>query len=154
MDENEMIVTFDLKETDFPFDFASHQKQLFIRNDLQVDKGSSYFEQLLYKEGFLSLLILPIVAKNNVIGTLNLASNQPDFFSEEIIQKLSVFTNQIALALDRVSAYESLQKSAYHDYLTGLPNYRLFKIRAEECTTESKNESVTFLLYVLRLRPF
>ena len=79
MDENEMIVTFELKETDFPFHFASHHKRLFIKNYLQVDKESSYFEQLLYKEGFRSLLILPIVAKNNVIGTLNLA-NQPDFF--------------------------------------------------------------------------
>ena len=113
--------------TDIPFHFASHHKQHFIKNHLQVGKGSSYFEQLLYKEGFLSLLILPIVAKNNVIGTLNLATDQPDFFSKEIIPKLSVFTNQIALALDRVAAYESLQKSAYHDYLTGLPNYRLFK---------------------------
>ena len=53
MDENEMIVTFELKGTDFPFDFASHHKQLFIQNLLQFDKGRSHFEQLLYKEGFL-----------------------------------------------------------------------------------------------------
>ena len=149
IDENEMIVTFHLKEADYPFDFASHQKQLFIRNDLQVNKGRSYFEQMLYKESFLSLLILPIVAKNNVIGTLNLASDQQDFFSEEIIQKLSVFTNQIALALDRVSAYESLQKSAYHDYLTGLPNYRLFKIRAEEVLQKAKmNQSLSSFMFL------
>jgi GAF domain-containing protein len=82
---------------------------------------------LLYKEGLLSLLILPIIAKNKFIGTLNLATDKHDFFSKEIIPKLSVITNQIALKLDRVAAYESLQKSAYHDYLTGLPNYRLFK---------------------------
>ena len=153
MDENE-VITFELKERDFPFHFTSHHKQLFIKNFLQVDKGNSNFEQLLYKEGFLSLLILPIVAKNNVIGTLNLAHNQPDFFSEEIIHKLSVFTNQIALTLDRVSAYESLQKSAYHDYLTGLPNYRLFKIRAEDVLQKAKMNQSPFLLYVLRLRPF
>ena len=148
MDENE-VITFELKERDFPFHFASHHKQLFIKNFLQVDKGNSYFEQFLYKEGFLSLLILPIVAKNNVIGTLNLAHNQPDFFSEEIIQKLSVFTNQIALALDRVSAYESLQKSAYHDYLTGLPNYRLFKIRAEDVLQKAKmNQSLSSFMFL------
>ena len=148
MDENE-VITFELKERDFPFHFASHHKQLFIKNFLQVDKGNSYFEQLLYKKGFLSLLILPIVAKNNVIGTLNLAHNQPDFFSEEIIQKLSVFTNQIALALDRVSAYESLQKSAYHDYLTGLPNYRLFKIRAEDVLQKAKmNQSLSSFMFL------
>ena len=45
-----MIVTFHLKEADYPFDFASHQKRLFIRNDLQVNKGRTYFEQMLYKE--------------------------------------------------------------------------------------------------------
>ena len=86
MDENE-VITFELKERDFPFHFASHHKQLFIKNFLQVDKGNSYFEQLLYKEGFLSLLILPIVAKNNVIGTLNLASDQQDFFSRRNYSK-------------------------------------------------------------------
>ena len=89
------------------------------------------------------------MAKNNVIGTLNLADNQPDFFSEEIIQKLSVFTNQIALALDRVAAYESLQKSAYHDYLTGLPNYRLFKIRAEDVLQKAKmNQSLSSFMFL------
>ena len=70
-------------------------------------------------------------------------------FSEEIIQKVSVFTNQIALALDRVSAYESLQKSAYHDYLTGLPNYRLFKIRAEEILQKAKmNQSLSSFMFL------
>jgi transcriptional regulator with GAF, ATPase, and Fis domain len=122
-----MIFSFEQKMTDIPFDYTSYHKQHFINNHLQFGKGSSNFEQLLYKEGLPSLLILPIIAKNKFIGTLNLATDKHDFFSKEIIPKLSVITNQIALKLDRVSAYESLQKSAYHDYLTGLPNYRLFK---------------------------
>ena len=149
MDENEMIFTFEQKMTDFPFDYTSYHKQHFINNHLQFGKGNSNFEQLLYKEGLLSLLILPIIAKNKFIGTLNLANDKHDFFSKEIIPKLSVITNQIALKLDRVSAYESLQKSAYHDYLTGLPNYRLFKIRAEDVLQKAKmNQSLSSFMFL------
>ena len=42
MDENE-VITFELKERDFPFHFASHHKQLFIKNFLQVDKRELLF---------------------------------------------------------------------------------------------------------------
>ena len=87
-----------------------------------------------------SLLILPVIAKNRVIGTLNIASSVPDYFSNEIVDKLSIFTNQIALALDRIAAYESLQDSAYHDFLTGLPNYRMFKIRITEALERAKQQ--------------
>ena len=112
-------------------------------------KGAPILNNCYIKRAYLSLLILPIIAKNKVIGTLNLATDKHDFFSKEIIPKLSVITNQIALKLDRVAAYESLQKSAYHDYLTGLPNYRLFKIRAEDVLQKAKmNQSLSSFMFL------
>lgn len=98
------------------------------------------FEEMLHDEGMKSMLAIPIIASNKAIGTLNFASSNTDYFSESVIEKLSVFTNQIALAIDRVAAYESLQHSAYHDYLTDLPNYRLFKIRINEAIEAAKKQ--------------
>lgn len=63
IDENERIVKYELKMIDIPFDYSSHHRQSFVNNHLQFDKGNTYFEQMLYKEDLLSLLILPIVAK-------------------------------------------------------------------------------------------
>ncbi|MEW8987262.1 MAG: EAL domain-containing protein, partial [Bacillus sp. (in: firmicutes)] len=57
--------------------------------------------------------------------------------------------------LDRVDAYESLQYSAYHDYLTGLPNYRLFKISLNSIIKKAKkNPKAIFAVIFLDLDRF
>ena len=139
LDSNGLISPFSLEQTDFSIQTAINHKQITIRNHLQTQDLTPY-EEMLYQKGGRSLLVLPVIAKNKVIGTLNISSKIPDFFSTEIVEKLSNFTNQIALALDRIAAYESLQNSAYHDFLTGLPNYRMFKIRVSELIEKTNNQ--------------
>jgi diguanylate cyclase (GGDEF)-like protein len=114
-------------------------KKFVVYNNLRMTMMTG-FEEMLLEEGMNSLLAIPIIASNTAIGTLNFASEKTDYFSASVIEKLSVFTNQIALAIDRVAAYESLQHSAFHDYLTDLPNYRLFKIRINEAIEAVKNQ--------------
>lgn len=121
---------------------AIQSKEPMIHNHLAISHHSVY-EEILIDQGMRSLLILPIIANNKVIGTLNVASMTPSYFSEQHSNELSVFINQIALAIDRVAAYESLQYSAYHDYLTNLPNYRLFKTRINEAIDAAKKQPNT-----------
>lgn len=148
LDENEQISSFELSIADTPFESAINTKQMIVRNQLQ-SVNTSYYEQLLFNQGMRSLLILPIMAKSKAFGTLNIANQAPNYFSKAVIDKLTVFTNQIALALDRVSAYESLQKAAYHDYLTGLPNYRLLKICIQDALEKAKqNHSLVGIIFL------
>ncbi len=141
---------FELNEDGNPFEYelevpgttlhsVIENKQLAVCNNLSMAVITGY-EEILLSEGMRSLLAIPIIASNKAIGTLNFASANQDNFSENVTEKLSVFTNQIALAIDRVAAYESLQHSAFHDYLTDLPNYRLFKIRINEAIEKVKNQ--------------
>lgn len=148
LNQNNKVNSFELPVEDSSIFEAINNQQIIVQNKLNW-MNLSNFDSILYKEGMRSLLILPIIAKNKVIGTLNISSAKPGYFTNEVIEKLDVFTNQIALALDRVAAYESLQKSAFHDYLTGLPNYRLFKICIQEALENAETDnslvSVMFL---------
>lgn len=149
LDNQNSISPFELGQKDESLHAAINGKEIIIRNHLHT-QVLSHYEEILIQKGMQSLLILPVIAKKRVIGTLNIASSIPDYFSEEIIDKLSNFTNQIALALDRIAAYESLQESAYHDFLTGLPNYRLFKIRITETLerAEQQKNKMAAILYI------
>jgi diguanylate cyclase (GGDEF)-like protein len=140
LEQNENLSSLELKMGDKTINAAIHKREIIVRNRLHAN-NMSYYEQLLYYDGLRSLLILPIIAKNKVLGTLNIASQQQDYFSPDVIEKLSVFTNQIALAFDRVAAYESLQKSAYYDYLTGLPNFRLYKNSIQEALEQANKQN-------------
>lgn len=139
LDDYNTISHFKLEKSDMSIQDAIDRKEIIVRKHL-LSKELSHYEEFLIHKGIQSILILPVIAKNKVIGTLNVASTAPDYFSKKIVNQLSIFTNQIALALDRSSAYESLQYSAYHDYLTGLPNYRLFKLRLEEAIEQAKQQ--------------
>lgn len=122
----------------------THVKDIMIRN---LDAPLSQYEQTLVQNGMKSLAILPVIAKNNVIGTLNMASTIEDYFSTKVIEQLHLFTNQIALALDRIVAYETLHHSANYDFLTGLPNYRLFKKRITD-TLKKGQDKLAAVLFI------
>ena len=147
LNQHESIVTLEFQSAEVPFNFDIHQQ--IIHQKLEKNNHLTYFEQLLFQNNLRSLLIMPIIAKNKVIGTLNIASKNASFFSDATINKMVIFVNQIALALDRVAANESLQKSAFHDYLTGLPNYRLFKIKAENALEQSQdNQTLSSIIFL------
>lgn len=133
------VTTLELIEDTTAIHKVMKTEQLYMHNNLQ-EMHLSYFGKKLSSEGMHSLLILPIIAKNKPIGTLNISSKSPGFFSEKMVETLSSYTSQIALALDRIEAYESLQYSAYHDYLTGLANYRLFKTRLNATIDNAKKK--------------
>jgi diguanylate cyclase (GGDEF)-like protein len=139
LDQNNHIFSIELNKATTSLHNVILNKEIHIHNDLN-NSDLSYYGKRLLKEGMNSLLILPIIAKNKAIGTLNISSETPDYFNEKRVETLSAYTNQIALALDRVDAYESLQHSAYHDFLTGLPNYRLFKIRLNDAIEKAKKQ--------------
>lgn len=139
LDLNGNLHQLELTATDSVIHAVIKNKEPIIHNNLSI-RFHSIYEEILINQGMHSLLILPIIANNKVIGTLNVASIIPNYFSKQSSDDLSVFINQIALAIDRVAAYESLQYSAYHDFLTNLPNYRLFKIRINEAIDELKNQ--------------
>jgi len=60
-----------------------------------------------------SLLVVPLIVRNQVIGLLALDDTRPNALSDEI-RLLTIVAAQAAVAIENAQLYESLQAS-YHD---------------------------------------
>ena len=81
-----------------------------------------------------SLVIVPLMVRDQPIGTLNISRLGDDVaFSELEFDLICRFAEMAALALDNTEIRERLQQEAQTDHLTGLYNHRMFheRLRAE-----------------------
>jgi diguanylate cyclase (GGDEF)-like protein len=76
--------------------------------------------------GMRSLLILPLVVREDAIGTLALAAHRTDAFNDSVRPTLEVLANQLAVALSNAAAVKRLEEMATTDGLTGCLNKRAF----------------------------
>src|SRR3984957_20133446 len=84
-----------------------HQQPLIRRN---LDKESeSFTERLLAEQGVRSICVAPLIVAGKSIGTLNLASNRADEYSNSDGELLQEVANQVALAVENMRAYEEIR---------------------------------------------
>ncbi len=57
-----------------------------------------------------STLAVPLVIKNDVIGVLNLESPQPDYFTADHAQALSILAAHLAVAIENARLYERVSR--------------------------------------------
>lgn len=73
-----------------------------------------------------SLLILPLLVRDDPIGTLALAAHRKDAFGHSVRPTLQVLANQVAVSLSNSAAVKRLEEMATTDGLTGCLNKRAF----------------------------
>jgi diguanylate cyclase (GGDEF)-like protein len=71
-----------------------------------------------------SYLGTPIIVRGNVVGFLILQSVQPDFYTQDHVDRLQSFINLAGIAIENANLYRETQKLAISDELTGLYNRR------------------------------
>jgi GAF domain-containing protein len=74
------------------------RRPLIIR-DVTQEKGYTY-PDLAKQEGLCSLISVPMMIKDSVIGVFNLYTEQERQFSQEEVQLLSTVANQAAVAIE------------------------------------------------------
>jgi diguanylate cyclase (GGDEF)-like protein len=90
----------------------------FIKSDERFESDSSL-------NIYTSMVSMPLMIKEKVIGALNIYSNSVDKLKENI-DFLSIIANQSALAIQNARQYETIRQMAITDKLTGLYNRRYF----------------------------
>lgn len=125
--------------SDTPIHLVIENKQLVYREHMKLEEPYPR-ERILIEEGIAATILVPLIAKDKVLGSLNLGSVSSDFFETVHKEEILMFGNQIAMALDRATLYIYLRKAAYYDYLTGLANSRLLRERIEETICLAQNE--------------
>jgi diguanylate cyclase (GGDEF)-like protein len=76
--------------------------------------------------GMQSLLILPLLVREDPVGTLAIAARRKDAFGISVRSTLQVLGNQLAVALANAASVRRLEELATTDGLTGCLNKRTF----------------------------
>ena len=96
-----------------------------------------------------SLIVVPLIARGNIKGTLNIYREGEDvFFTEEEFKLATRFADAAALALDNAHIRASLEHQAQTDPLTGLYNHRAFHelLRKELLRASSAHDTVSVVM--------
>ncbi len=83
-------------------------------------------------KGMESLLVLPLVVREEPIGTLIVAAKAPSAFGTSVRETLQALTNQLAVAMANARAVCQLEELATTDGLTGCLNKRAFLDQMEQ----------------------
>jgi formate hydrogenlyase transcriptional activator len=108
--------------------WAFDHQQPLLRRNLDKEKESST-ERLLAEQGVRSICVAPLIVGGKSIGTLNLASNRADEYSDADGELLQEVANQVALAVENMKAYEEIR--ALHAKLEKENVYLREEIRSE-----------------------
>ncbi len=90
------------------------------------------FTKRLRLDGMRSLLILPLIVREDAVGTVILAAARKDAFGANVRSTLTLLSNQLAVSLANAHAVKRLEEMATTDGLTGCLNKRTFNEKLEE----------------------
>jgi diguanylate cyclase (GGDEF)-like protein len=95
-----------------------------------------------------SLLVLPLLAADEPVGTLALVARAEKRFGKDVREMLAVIANQVAVSLANGFLYKKMETMATTDGLTGLTNHRTFQQRFEDLLQRAQrhNHKVALLL--------
>ena len=88
--------------------------------------------ELLRAQGMQSLVMLPLVAKGQTVGLVELMSRSPAGLDAGRLELARTMANEAAMALENAWLYEDARKRADRDQLTGFFNHRFFYERLGE----------------------
>jgi diguanylate cyclase (GGDEF)-like protein/PAS domain S-box-containing protein len=93
-------------------------------------------------------IILPLKAKEKVVGVLYLYLPADAQLNDEKMKMLITAGDQIGMAIDHARLYEETKALSLHDSLTGLSNRHFFNkiIEREMAAIKRKDETVSFIM--------
>lgn len=125
-------------------------KRAQIESDFAEEAAFLEDEKLL-AAGLRSGIRVPLIIKGEVIGTLNLNSQQPHQYSEADLEVLEPIAGHLALAVEQTRLYRKTRRLAMVDDLTGLYNRRYFFTMLDQELSRSRRYRRRFALLLLDL---
>ncbi len=101
-----------------------------------------------------SLIVVPLVARGRLKGTLNIYRSGFQEFTEDEFLLAVRFGDAAALAVDNAHIRASLERQAQTDPLTGLWNHRAFHERLRQELVEASADQTSVALVMLDLDDF
>lgn len=95
-----------------------------------------------------SEIAVPLLKDENVLGVLNVESNEPGSLDENDVDFLRALAGSIAVAIDNARLHAEVKTMAMTDVLSGLANRRAFDeiLRAEMIRATRYNQSISLII--------
>ncbi|WP_029770660.1 bifunctional diguanylate cyclase/phosphodiesterase [Pseudogulbenkiania sp. MAI-1] len=113
------------------------------------------------KRGYAAVSAYPLIVDGNVVGNLSIVASEYDAFGEEELRVLSELADDVAYGISALrsrarqrEAEAAMQRMAYYDQLTGLPNRTLFLNQLERMISASSPPYRPFALGILTVDQF
>jgi diguanylate cyclase (GGDEF)-like protein len=125
---------------------AAYSKDLLYVQDIDKEERYLHYKSTTRDQG--SLVSAPIVAKDRLLGVLNLHKSEIAAFSETDLQLIRATTNQLAVAIENSQLYEKTRTLSNTDELTNIPNRRYFQtiLRREFAHAQRFNSSFAVIM--------
>lgn len=101
-----------------------------------------------------SFIAMPLKVRNEVIGILNISHSQPNAFSGEDMQLLTILAGQAAVTIERTETFHTLETLAITDGLTHVYNHRYFQMRLDDELKRCKRYHTNLTLMLLDIDHF
>lgn len=134
-------------------EWIARHRRIVYQSDLQTAR--TYWPDAHYlREGLRSIVHVPLVVRDQVMGTLVIANARPGMYSEEDLHLLEQVSRQIATPLENATLYARAEQRSRIDELTGLFNRRHFEERLKEEVSRHSRHDSTFSLLMIDLDAF
>ncbi|MFI4940229.1 MAG: EAL domain-containing protein [Burkholderiales bacterium] len=104
--------------------------------------------------GYLSIVGLPLINNDKVLGVMVLYAREAGYFDEEEIKLLKELAGDISFALQAIESEKRANFLAYNDALTALPNTALFLDRLGQLIQAAMREGNSVFVITLNLDRF
>ncbi|MFL5731814.1 MAG: diguanylate cyclase [Chloroflexia bacterium] len=130
-----------------------NRKPVFVRN------WSKEIEQLPFEAGMVgaptqSVISVPLMAKNKLVGVMSVQSVTPDAFDHDHLRLLTSIAGQAALALENAKLHAQVFDQAQRDPLTGVYNHGTFIDKLHTLVRDAGNNGHSVTLIMLDIDRF
>jgi diguanylate cyclase (GGDEF)-like protein len=130
-----------------------NRRPIFVRN-WTTEKEQLPFEANMVGTTAQSLISVPLIAKDKIVGVLSVQAQQPDAFETHHLRLLSSIASQAALALENARLHATVHEQAQRDSLTGAFNHGTFIDKLTRALEAAREDGSTVALVMLDIDKF
>ena len=138
----------------FPETLRVLERQATVIIDTEDPSADQAEVELLRSDGIRMLVMLPLVAKGQSIGLVELFSTAEARWDAQRLEVARTMANEAAMALENARLYEDARKRADRDPLTGFYNHRFLHERVGEEVVRSQRGKRPLSILMLDLDDF
>jgi diguanylate cyclase (GGDEF)-like protein len=129
------------------------RKPVFVRHwDAELEQLP--FEANLVGAPTQSLISVPLIAKNKVVGVMSVQALEPGRFDTNHLRLLTSIAGQAALSLENARLHATVNEQAQRDPLTGVFHHGSFITRLQNAMVQADEDGTTVALIMLDLDNF